>query len=126
MKEKMKHMILNLIKEKKGNVSFAEIENMFDKHDIEYNGDNVIGPGKYKTIYYWMNMSNDFSSAIIELREENKIKFDPCDIVVYLADGKILKYSIVIKPCQYKEPHWLPIIIDFSPEEKLKREGAKL
>lgn len=126
MKEKMKYMILNLIKEKKGCVSFAEIENMFDNYDIEYNGDNVVGPSKHKTIYYWMNMSDIFATAIIELREENKIKFKPCDIIVYLADGKILKYPIVRTLRQYEEPHWLPIIINFSPEEKLKREGVNL
>lgn len=125
MKEKMKAMILNLIKEK-GSISFAEIENMFDDKDIEYNGDSVIGPSKYKMIHYWINMSDIFASSIIELREENKIEFNPCDIMFYFIDGKILKYPIVTKKYQYEEPHWLPIMINFSQEEKLKREGAKI
>jgi hypothetical protein len=111
MKEKMKAMILNLLKERSEGISFAQIENMFDDNDIDYNGDHIIGSSKYKKIYYWLNMSDDFSSAIIELRKEDNIEFSECNVIIYLADGKIIKYPLARKAIQYEEPHWLPVII---------------
>jgi hypothetical protein len=111
MKEKMKAMILNLLKERSEGISFAQMENMFDDNSIDYNGDHIIGSSKYKNIYYWLNMSDDFSHAIIELRKEDKIEFNECNVIIYLADGKIIKYPLARKAIQYEEPHWLPTII---------------
>ncbi|WP_428025084.1 hypothetical protein [Arcobacter sp.] len=112
MKEKMKAMILNLLKEKRSEgISFAQIENMFDDNNIDYNGDHIIRSSKYKKIYYWLNMSDDFSRAIIELRKEDKIEFSECNVIIYLADGKIIKDPLARKAIEYKEPHWLPVLI---------------
>ena len=114
----MKTMILNLLKEKSEGITFIEIENMFDDNKIDYKGNSVVGPSRYKNIYYWINISDEFSDAIIELKEENKIKLSVCNVVVYLVDGKIIRFPLAKKPIQYEDPHWLPIII--------KMEGVKI
>jgi hypothetical protein len=111
MKEKMKAMILNLLKERSEGISFAQIEDMFEDNNINYNGDNVVGPSRYKNMYYWINMSDEFSETIIQLKEEDKIKLSVCNVIIYMADGKIIKYPLAKQAIQYEEPHWLPVII---------------
>lgn len=110
MKNKIKELILDLL-EKNDFINFIDIENELEKNNINYEGNEVIGPRNYKNIYYWINMSINYSDSIIDLKNEKIIKFTGCPIYTYFASGKILKFPILTKKEQYKTPHWLPVII---------------
>ena len=113
MKNKIKKLILDLL-EKNDFINFIDIENELEKNNINYEGNEVIGPKNYGTVHYWINMSSDFADSIIDLKNEKIIKFIVCPISVYFISGKILKFPIVEKKQIYDKPHWLPITIELK------------
>lgn len=112
MKNKIKKLVLNFLKERNDLINdFIVIEEMLEENNINFEGDSMIHTSNYGQILFWVNMSQDFADAIIELKEEEKIDFEACGLGIYLLGGKVLKLPIVEKKKIYDKPHWLPVII---------------
>ena len=110
--------ILRLIEERK-NVSFAELARMVDG----FSGDKEVslnGEG-YSNIILWSGISDEAIDALMSLTANGKIHPVPAHILVYLADGAVLKLPIARTRRHYKKPHWIPTVYNPGPEPKRKR-----
>ena len=108
---KLKERILEFVKERR-HVSFVEIQDKFGRGDtaIEIEGNVIL----------WANLKEEVVSAIIELLNERKLYANPTSVLVYAVDGRILKLPIAkrIPKDGYKEPHWLPVVLDIEPPKR--------
>ena len=105
-KEKLKSDILNLILERgEGGVTFANLVNEIDG----IKGDREWGILDYNWIV-WSGISIEAIQCLNELQSEKKIYKKTTSVLVYAADGTILRLPVVEKKIKYKEPHWIPII----------------
>lgn len=107
----MEDILLNYII-KKGNVSFVEIEELFEDHSFNYKGEYALMYRKCKGIIIWNGWNNEAIDLISNLMQHKEIELDPCSIMIYLIDGQALKYPLVKSFRSYKEDHWIPMVIN--------------
>jgi len=55
---------------------------------------------------------------IDEIKRENKIEYDPCQVLVYVVDGGGMDLPVVQEVKKHDEPHWLPVVLIRSAEPK--------
>lgn len=108
----MKNIILKFIREKKGSVSFIEIENLFKKHNFDYKGNCVLRSPFNEHIVIWEGWSEKALELISELENEDLIFFTGGCIFAYMVDGKFPSLPIAKKDYPYKTDHWLPTFIN--------------
>lgn len=108
--EVMARRIAGFVREKRGGVSFVEIERLFDESEIR--GDYAIG--NPRNCVWWAGMSKELVDAISLCLGRGEIAAKPTDILVYLIDGKTMRFSLAKRPPAggYKEPRWLPVTFD--------------
>lgn len=101
----MDQLILDLIKRKGGSgVSMAELDEIpgfTGNRDCEWGRPDL-------NITFWI-LSHEAADALGRLVKENKITVNPCDLLIYMIDGEILKLPIAKRNRKYKELHWLPV-----------------
>ena len=107
----MKHILLNYIN-KKGNVSFVEIEELFEKHSYNYKGDYILKLNGYDNIVMWDGWNNEAIGLIKTLMQKRVIELNSCNVMIYVIDGKSLSYPIAQKLKSYKQEHWIPVVLD--------------
>jgi hypothetical protein len=116
----LKNEILGLVSKHRG-VSFVEVASLpgaAGQHDIS----------SERNVIYWSGLSEDACRAVLELRSEGFIYFQPCEILVYLIDGEILQLPEVRSSSAaergYKKPHWLPVVLNAGPQPNASRLNA--
>ena len=90
--------------------SFAELT-----RELEDTGDYLLDLGH--NIVIWEGISYELVSAITSLRQEKRIKLEPCAPLIYLIDGTLLRHPVITgkPPAQgYKNPRWLPVVINLE------------
>lgn len=107
----LKGEVIKVITERK-QVSYVEIEELFENLKFDYKGEYAICPDdeKYRNIVYWLGWNQEAISLISELRREKFINYEPCNLIIYLLDGKGLDMPLVKHLYPYKEEHWLPLV----------------
>jgi hypothetical protein len=106
----LKERILNLIRER-DNVTFAELSRLDGfKHAVKGKG-FCVSVENYPNIIYWLGMSEEAVDALCELREEKKIQHVPTTPITYLIDGETLRLPLAKQARQYKDLHWLPVVL---------------
>ena len=112
----LKSAISNYIKDKKTEVSYAELS-----RDLKgFYGDYTVDI-KSHNIVLWSGISLEAATALNELRAENKIQLIPSSVMTYLLDSDIIPRLPVVKNIPdggYKEPHWLPVAFNWIGGEK--------
>ncbi|MGW9103370.1 hypothetical protein ACWGPZ_31670 [Priestia megaterium] len=111
MKERIKRIILELIKQRNDNVSFAEIERTLERKGINYQGDYSIHMPSNRNVKLWIGMSEDFCKAILELMFDDRAII-PRNVpsTVYIFDGKVPDYPVAENLYHmYKTERWIPI-----------------
>lgn len=73
-----------------------------------------------KNVVVWVGMSLDFTDAVTELFQENKLAVGSADWLTYLLDGGGLTLPLVRQHRSYKKPHWLPLTL--RPYDRAVRE----
>lgn len=106
---KMKNIISTYVNEE-DDVSFVEIEHLFEEYTFDYKGDYAICPDN-KNIILWNGWNEISIQLILELKKENLIDLEFCSTIIYMIDGKAINLPIAKKPYQYKTEHWLPTLI---------------
>ncbi len=104
----MKQQILEFV-QRRGGVSFAELRNLLGDAGKGYHALHVTG---YPNLIIWPNMSEPFIKAVQELLAEGHLVMKPTSYLVYLADGLHPNMPMARRKCQYKEPHWIPVVLD--------------
>jgi hypothetical protein len=113
----LKEAILDLVKTRQ-NVSFVEIGRLEGA-----TGAHGIGPGgggNPENVIYWSGLSESAVDALLDLRAEGAIHYQPVSsVLVYLADGALMNLprvkSVAALKRGYKKPHWLPVVINPGP-----------
>ncbi|NFA41314.1 pathogenicity island protein [Clostridium botulinum] len=108
--EELKNLIVKMVREKR-NVSFVDIEKIFESKDIDYLGDYAIATSKNEHIFVWGGWRADFVDLISQVCKENLIEMEPCSPLVYAVDGKMLSMPLVKEAFFYKTDHWLPVVL---------------
>ena len=111
----IKERIVDFVKNERPGTSFAEIEDGFPEL---FGGQYVLEIRK--NIILWVNFNEEGIKVIEELFKEKKIFAHPSQLLVYVIDGRALKLPIAKRTIDYKEPHWLPVVLWAHPIEKKK------
>lgn len=92
-------------------VSFVEVEKHLEAKGINFKGEYAICTPKNENVIWWTGITAEMAEAFEQLIFVDK-KITPVvsHQLVYLADGKLLNYSIAkLGNYQYKTKRWLPI-----------------
>lgn len=116
--EQLKNDVTNFIDEK-GDVFIYELEPLFDKAGIPFDGKRslIFKEKKNQVIFY--HCSTESGSVISELSNENKIviKHKPSAVNRYLLDGKVPPLLLAITD-EVSKPSWIPVVL------RIKDKGA--
>lgn len=104
----IERIYIYIVKMRSG-VSFAELDNKINGFS---GGDRSIQADPDLNICIWDGMTQEATTSMIYLLENNFIKFKPADVLIYVMDGGLLKMPIAKQKRNYKEMHWLPTTID--------------
>lgn len=108
----MKEKILALCKARKG-LSFSELTRLLPETNGGF-GHGVIT--EYGNILFWAGLSNECIDALLDLKEEGKIEYDPTPAFTYLLDGDYLDLPVMDKvpKKKFKGEKWLPVVINLK------------
>ena len=116
MNEIMANKILALVKER-GHVSFVELDREIEGFTGGEHALESLRP-KHSNIIIWVNLTEEGSATIRALLEQELIHTTTCSsLLVYMVDGGFLKMPIARRARHYKEPHWLPSVINPGPHK---------
>ncbi|MBN6092373.1 pathogenicity island protein [Staphylococcus saprophyticus] len=105
----LKNEILKYLKDN-SSVSFVEIEQIFDAFGYEYCGNVAYLSKENENIVFWAGWTEEAFNIINELREDKVILMDTCELVNYLAFGKVMKFPVASKESDAKDKMcWLPV-----------------
>lgn len=106
----IKDKILTYIQEKPG-TSYAEIERIFSAEGFDYTGDLAQTAGEqYPNIILWAGWNKQAVDIISELVGSGSVQRVPCDLLIYLIDGKTLGFPLQKDSNNHKRPHWMPCV----------------
>jgi hypothetical protein len=105
--------ILNYAGNKPG-MSFIEVERVFQGHGFEYEGDRGIFLPGYPNIIVWANWNKKATGIITEMLNAKRLKMNPASELVYIIDGAIPAFPLAKRLIRYKEPHWLPMVLNIG------------
>lgn len=102
----------------KGSLSYVQIEELFEKEGMEYEGGYWI-KSKMESIYTWMGINHNFINVLNKLRKIGTgYKEEPCTRFVYIVDGKVPKIPVVKQARVHKSDRWLPVVWIKSKKKK--------
>jgi hypothetical protein len=78
----------------------------------EVDGTTVIAHGDKENIVLWAGVSENFADAILSLVIPKLVIERSTPLLVYLADGRIIRLPLARKFRDYKKPHWCPTVFD--------------
>jgi len=121
---RVKKQILEYVQER-GNVSFAELMRLGGD---AAKGDQALCLEEYPNLIMWAGMSQPFIKAIEELLEEGRLVEKPTSLLVYMADGMLLRMPLAKSKRHYKKPRWTPVVFNCPKggiAERTQRSDSK-
>lgn len=88
----MKDLIVEYIK-RNGNTSFIDLEKLFKRHGIKYEGDYVYSIEKDNHVF-WLGWDYEYFKMLIELKKDGIIEMKYTDPITYYLDGKVLRLPV--------------------------------
>ena len=95
----------SLCKKINGHVSFVELQNQFP----EIKGNKHFGQQSFNLLF-WPNVTMEFIESINTLIKENKLKFAPCEPLLYTGDGVNFDFPVAKEFKKYATPRWYPMV----------------
>lgn len=104
----MKQNIMAMVAEKRGGVSFAELE------DIPgFPGRRAMGNGR--NVFFWFGMSDEAIVALKGLCDDGRVQIAKCSAWVYWCDGRVPAFPIAKQRVRdYKSPRWMPCVLNLA------------
>ena len=103
-------ILLDYITKNRG-TSYVNLQDVAEKAGYEVHGDNASTHEQYPNVIFWAGISDVFADAIASLYNNEQIKHRPASLLVYMVDGRTLKFPLVKKLKDYKTPHWCPVVL---------------
>ena len=107
----MKNIILEYIRKNNG-TSYAELERLFEQHSYDYIGNIETVSSSNSHVVFWCGWNKQAFEILAELMREKEIERVPCDSIIYLIDGKGLKYPVLNDISDVRTIHWLPCLFN--------------
>ena len=115
MKKSLKKTILDLVRDRRGSVSFADLAlNVPGFTSDDPASGFELGYPHGKNIVIWQGMSKAGADAIGDLLRDYEIILRPVGAMIYAIDGLLPAMQVAKKSRAYQRPHWLPMVIDLS------------
>lgn len=113
--KELAELVIAFVKERRGGVSFVEVERLLSKH-IPTEGTKVAFSPDYPNVLWWIGMSDDFAAVMHEVGVSRKVEYRATSMLTYYIDGKVPNLPLVkgksLKAIKaYKRPHWLPMTL---------------
>lgn len=108
-KQTLKKSVLEYIR-KTGDVSYAELQRLFNRLGFDYRGDLEIYSPINENVILWCGWNREAIEIMNELKSENLVEQEPVQLLVYIIDGAALRLPLVKRAVNYKTPHWLPLV----------------
>jgi hypothetical protein len=105
-------------------VSMIELEEFLSTF-IEVKGGQNLHVHNYKNLVIWGEVSKQFCEIVQQALATEKIVPTPSPMLVYMFDGRVLPLPIAQRFMEYKEPHWIPIVLNPKREEPKKKPATK-
>jgi hypothetical protein len=108
-------------------LSFVELLNHFPELRAAKNEEQrVICFESHPTIIMWVGFGKAGCTAMKEALDSGLIHPRASSVLVYMFDGGMLNLPIARRAHNYKEDHWLPVVLwPGSREQGLKAQGLK-
>lgn len=108
--------ILVLVRRQQG-TSFVEISKELAKSGFDPKGDLALCHPSDGNLVMWLGVSDLLVDALNELLAARLVHYKPTTPFVYLADGGMPTLPQAQRPPKggYREPHWLPVVINAGP-----------
>lgn len=99
--------------EKHDNSTFAELQQNLDDLCVKNEDLGYEWSVGYPNVIVWTNFTLKGLCTLVHLRKTAVIELDPCPILYYMIDGRLLTYPLVKRPPSrgYKKPHWVPTVV---------------
>lgn len=102
--------------EKSYSSTFAELQQELDDlcvRDEDMGYEWSVG---LPNVVVWTNLTLKGLCTLVHLRKTDVIELDPCPILYYMMDGRLLTYPIVKRPPShgYRKPHWVPTVVQLK------------
>lgn len=91
--------------------SFVEIERIFEQSGFDYKGDlaPILGE-QYPNVILWAGWNKHAVDIINKVVGSGTVQRVPCEPLIYMIDGKMMKFPIQRGYKNNKYPHWLPCV----------------
>lgn len=108
----MKEKLYEFIKTNRRAV-FTEIEHFFQDSGYAYEGNVAFFAREGSNILLWNGWSQEACNLLVELTEEGEICWSPASPIECYLMTSLLQLPLAVQiQHNYKEPHWLPAVID--------------
>lgn len=101
----LRKKLLEFVRYKGGNVSFVEFQNEFP----EIKGNEDFGQPSFNLLF-WPNVTIEFIETMNFLIKEDKLKFSPCESLVYTIDGVYFNFPVAKDFKRYESLRWYPMV----------------
>ena len=92
-------------------VTFVEIEEIFDECGFDYKGEYAIRLGQYKNVYLWAGWSQEAIDLIRDIMIRKSLIVYECNFFIYLLEGKQPDWPIAKRRMDYKTERWIPSVL---------------
>ena len=107
----LKEEILSLVDSSEAGVTYSQLM------DLEgLRGDCALTNREHPNVCYWKGLSRPAAEAILELKNEGRIRQEPTDTLAYIAQGLTLElpvFTAELLPVasSLDQPHWMPVLL---------------
>lgn len=105
-------------------VSMVELEEFLSSF-IEVKGNQLLHVHNHKNLVIWDEVSEQFCEIVQQALATGKLVPTPSDMLVYMFDGRVPALPVAQRFMDYKEPHWIPIVLNPKREEPQKKPTTK-
>jgi hypothetical protein len=103
-------------------VSFAELMRIPGvQGDLEWYRDGE----DFGNIILWSGLSQEAFDILQAMIKAGECHLVPTSLLIYLADGEMLRLPLVKRIMRYKTPHWLPCVLNRGPAKAQKKREIR-
>jgi len=103
-------------------VSFVELKENFPEL---FGGEIAICLPNYPNLIVWQGFTKEGADLILRLVNEKKLFLLPSSPLIYAIDGALIKMPLARGIRNYKNPHWIPMVLCIHPPEFYKKKRGK-
>lgn len=108
-----------------GDVSYAEIERVFEQNGYDYTGNVGAYSETKNNVIFWAGWSETAFRILADLLKSNQIERVPCELLIYLIDGKCLDFPVLHSYSDLRAVHWLPCVFRAANSERTPRNEQR-